>query len=168
MKSEHRYRIRYDLMKELGSFSREEVEGHGGTDAFVFGSILHPADGSYSQTFWSVDGRKRDGPPLSDNELFKFWIMMGSSLCDPGRDLDEGKRGIVQMAWEMFREALVHPRAREALQERYWDTITPEDEGGDMDEKDMAIDSLLSRIPLPTLKLLVEQREAMIERSDEA
>jgi hypothetical protein len=103
----HRYRLKYDLKHEAGIFKKEELGTEGGTDALLIGSILFPHDGSYSQDFTSVDGRNK-GKPLSDHDLFKFWILMGAKLGEPDRvsDLDEGRKMYAFLTARKFFDSL--------------------------------------------------------------
>ncbi len=101
--NQHKYKIRYEFNKDVGEFTKEEIEkfGCGGTDAYVFFSILYPEDGSYSQTHVSLDGRT--GEPLDRNELFKLWLTL-SSLLKNSEELPEWKRIIAESAFDLFKK----------------------------------------------------------------
>jgi hypothetical protein len=105
---DHRYRLRYTFNIEPGSFTKEEVqalgENAGGTDAFVFISMLYPEDGSYSQRLVSVDGRN-EGHRVSDKDLFKACLMMFSHLSE-SKTLDEGRRGFASDVWNAFTDMM--------------------------------------------------------------
>lgn len=103
-----KYRLKYDLKYKAGAFTKEELGKQGGTDALVMGSCIFPHDGSYSQTFWSIDGRN-GGKPLSDHDIFKFWIMMGAALGDPDRKLDEGRRMFASSVARQFFDMVKKP-----------------------------------------------------------
>lgn len=104
----HKYRIKYDIKVDCGEFTRDEIkkEGVGGCDAFIFFSIIYPEDGSYSQTFYSSDGRN-EGRALGSSELWKVWAMMTKNLVDRKDDLPEWKYLIadstMEMIWEMMK-----------------------------------------------------------------
>lgn len=70
------YKIKYDLPHEVGNFTGEEIkkEGKGGTDAFIFVSMLYPEDGSFSMRLLTKDGRTND--ELDANEIWKVWSML--------------------------------------------------------------------------------------------
>lgn len=71
----------------------------------LIGSMLHPADGSYSQTYWTFDGRN-EGKEMSADDEFKFWIMMAGTLRDKP-DLSPGKKAFAADVFETFRLALL-------------------------------------------------------------
>lgn len=97
----HKYKLKYHLTKEVGEFNKEDFKAEdGGTDALIVCSMLYPKDGSYSQNFWSFDGRN-EGKELPTGELFKFFMMMGATLA--GRaDLDPVRKEIAKMPANTF------------------------------------------------------------------
>ncbi len=102
---EHKYKIKYDIKHEVGNFSKEDIKesGSGGTDAFVLFSIIYPEDGSYSQTYISLDGMT--GEALDRNELWKLWSTL-SALLAKSEELPEWKRFISETAFEMVRDVI--------------------------------------------------------------
>lgn len=101
--SEHRYRLKYKLETEAGSFTREQIED-GGTDALMLISCLHPEDGSYSQTFRTMDGRT--DKPMAPKDIFKAWMMLGAALAQK-EDLDEGRRVLAETVIAILFNAFV-------------------------------------------------------------
>lgn len=102
----HKYKTKYKLKPEYGKFTEEEIrkERIGGCDAFIFFSIIFPEDGSYSQTFYSFDGRNK-GKELSSNDLWKVWAMMSKNLSDR-TDLSEWKRELAEMTFNTIKEVI--------------------------------------------------------------
>lgn len=80
----HNYKIRYDLQPETRpqGFTKNDANGKGLTDAYIFISILKLEDGSYSQALITFDGSEER--KLFCIEKFKAWMMMGLSLHDEG------------------------------------------------------------------------------------
>lgn len=80
----HAYKLKYKLDMEAGQFARSDIdEHHGATDALIVISCIYPEDGTYSQNFYSFDGRNEQND-LSANDLFKAWMMMGEALVRRG------------------------------------------------------------------------------------
>lgn len=106
-KMSHKYKTKYKLETEFGEFTAEEIrkEGNGGCDAYIFFSLIFPEDGSYSQTFFSFDGRN-EGKALEANDLWKVWAMMSKNLMDRKKDLPEWKYIIAEATFEMIREII--------------------------------------------------------------
>ena len=109
------YKTKYQLSAEAGEFSKEELEaggdGTGGTDAFIFHSLLYPDDGSFSHASFSFDGRN-GGKSLPADEIFKVWIMTAKSLTEM-EDLSPAKKGLAEATFETFRAAMLGARDRE-------------------------------------------------------
>ncbi len=101
----HKYKTKYNLESKAGEFTSEEIkkESAGGCDAFIFFSLIFPEDGSYSQTFFSFDGRNK-GMDLNSNDLWKVWAMMTKNLTDRKKDLSPGKHFIAEATFDMIRE----------------------------------------------------------------
>lgn len=110
----HDYRLMYSLPDpKAGHFKQKEIvdAGMGGTDAYIYHSLLYPPDGSFSQYFDSFDGRN-GGKALPDEEMFKVWMMMGQALSDPDRpgnknpedkgSLDPYRRLLAGLPFRMF------------------------------------------------------------------
>lgn len=103
----HVYRTQYKLEPEHGEFSAKEIKEKklGGCDAFLFFSLIFPEDGSYSQTFFSFDGRN-EGKALNSSDLWKVWAMMSKNLMDRKNDLSPAKYFIAEATFEMIKELL--------------------------------------------------------------
>ncbi len=101
----HKYKTKYNLISKAGEFTSEEIrkEGIGGCDAFIIFSLIFPEDGSYSQTFFSFDGRN-EGKKLNPNDLWKVWAIMTKNLIDQKKDLNSGKFFIAETTFEMIKE----------------------------------------------------------------
>ncbi len=101
----HKYKTRYKLEPEAGEFTAEEIRegGIGGCDALVLYSLIFPEDGSYSQTFFSFDGRTGGGP-VNSNDLWKIWSLMTKNLIDRKDDLSVAKYSIAEGTWELIKE----------------------------------------------------------------
>lgn len=104
--NEHTYKLKYFLKAESGEFKKEiaDKEGCGLTDALLVVSMLYPEDGSYSQTFFSFDGNNK-GEDISDNDLFKMWICIASTLKGKS-DLVKWKREFAETVFQSYREAI--------------------------------------------------------------
>ncbi len=98
---EHKDKLRYKFETEPGEWTKKDLTpDHGMCDAFMFVSILYPADGSLSTQFSSVDGRN-NGKMLEPKELFKMWIMLASNLAQL-EGLDNARREFARMTFEAF------------------------------------------------------------------
>lgn len=102
-KYEHEYKVKWHA--DYCSMKAEEVkaEGVGACDALILHSIIFPPDGSYSHNFFAMDGRERK--PLSDEEVFKAWMMLGMTLERKGQ-LPEDKHFLVSAINGLIREAI--------------------------------------------------------------
>jgi len=77
----HRYRLKYKLETERGSFSPDEIIRTGTTfaaDALVVISCVYSADGAYGQNFVCIDGR---GPEMPASDVWKAWVMLAAALA---------------------------------------------------------------------------------------
>lgn len=103
----HKYKTKYQLDADYGEFTKEEIkkEGAGGCDAFVFFSLIYPEDGSYSQTFFSSDGRNK-GKDLDSNELWKVWSMFTKNLVDRKDELPEWKYQLADVTWDAITDMM--------------------------------------------------------------
>lgn len=105
----HKYKIRYKLEPEVGEFSADECgQAGGGTDAYIFFSLIYPEDGSFSMNFFPKDGRN-DGKELDDNEIFKVWSLLASRLAR-SETLDEGKKTFAEAVFDTFRKSVLKGR----------------------------------------------------------
>lgn len=104
----HKYKMKYDLKPEFGTFTASEVEDAkaSATDALLCFSLLYPEDGSFSSYMFSVDGRN-NGKPLDDDEVFKVWTLMAKRMAD-SRTLPPGKREFARQVFETYRAALLN------------------------------------------------------------
>jgi len=98
-----KYKIRYDLAPEVGSFTKDEIGDMGGTDSFLVVSCLYPEDGSFSMLHTSLDGRT--GEEMTGRELFKIFIMLGKNLSERS-DLDDLRKEISKFPAESFFAAI--------------------------------------------------------------
>lgn len=111
MKKSHKYKLKYSLDANPGEFDKDEITD-GGTDALIVGSLLFPEDGSYSQTYFSIDGRNK-GKAVPVMDEFKFWLLMAKSLSE-NEKLPEGRRAFCRMAFDTFVEAMKHVERTES------------------------------------------------------
>jgi hypothetical protein len=107
-KPEHLYKVSYKIETNdppiTADQARERAEqGWGACDAVLMASILFPEDGSYSVLFASRDGRTDE--ELSENEMFKVWMMLANRLAQSD-DLDSVKRAIAQTTWEIIVQSI--------------------------------------------------------------
>jgi hypothetical protein len=104
------YSLKYKLDMEAGDFCKHDVKDpkEGLTDALIIMSCLFPADGGFSQLFHSFDGRSGKLKPLTDEQLFKVWVLMGKTLSGSERDnvLSENDRKLLSFPYKLvFDEA---------------------------------------------------------------
>lgn len=114
MKTQHDYRLSYSFEADAGHFTKEQLKasGRGGTDAWLFASILYPADGSLSVQFASRDGRSESGKDdLDDTEWFKVWSMLTSRLAQ-SETLSAAKRDFCQAVFMSIRDAVLSASGR--------------------------------------------------------
>lgn len=104
--TEHKYRLKYDLKTEAGLFTSAEIKKNnlGGTDALIVISMVFSEDGSYSQMINSFDGRN-DEMPVSDNDLFKVWILLAKRLGE-SQTLPTMKRAQANDTFESFQKII--------------------------------------------------------------
>lgn len=100
------YKIKYDIPNEVGNFTKEEIlkEGKGGTDAFMFISMLYPEDGSFSMKLLTKDGRTNDD--LDPAEIWKVWSMMARQLAEM-EELSPGKRELCGAVFKTIQQAIL-------------------------------------------------------------
>lgn len=101
----HDYKLEYDVRFKAGHFTAEDLRarGMGGTDGLIFISCIEHEDGSYSQTFESVDGATND--PMETDKLAKAWLLLGGALQNRS-DLGALHRAAISEVFRMFREAM--------------------------------------------------------------
>jgi hypothetical protein len=105
------YSLKYKLDMEAGDFCKHDIKDankEGLTDALVVVSCLFPPDGSFSQLFHGFDGRSGKLEPLSDEVLFKVWVLMGKTLSGSKRDnvLSENDKKLLSFPYKLvFDEA---------------------------------------------------------------
>jgi len=100
---EHKYRLKYDLKTESGSFTKKELGNSGGTDALFIASVLYPADGSLSIAFFTKDGRT--GNPMEDREMFKVWTLLAAQL-EQSVKLHQWQHSFVSVMMASLRAAM--------------------------------------------------------------
>lgn len=104
------YSLKYKLDMQAGEFCKHDVKSpkEGLTDALVVVSCLFPPDGSFSQMFHGWDGQSGEIKPLSDEVLFKVWVLMGKTLSSSTRDniLSENDKKLLSFPYKLvFDEA---------------------------------------------------------------
>lgn len=79
-----KYALRYTFLLDARSegYTKEDIENddQGLCDAFLAVSVLRSENGIYSQAIFGYDGDTKSD--LSDNDVFKVWVMMGAMLYD--------------------------------------------------------------------------------------
>lgn len=108
-KNNHIYKLRYKIETEAGKFSADSAkeDGDGLTDALLLVSMIEAEDGSYSQCFFSHDGRTNKD--ITDDKLFKAWTMIGMHLADNGR-LNGWKKSLVETFANTLRDYFCNKR----------------------------------------------------------
>lgn len=105
----HKYAIKYELNagNRKEGYDKDDAENgkYGLCDAFIFISIIKSEDGSYSLGMSSADGKEKRA--LTQEEIFKVWLMMGVSLHDEGKLLD-WKKSFVELHAETIRMLMKH------------------------------------------------------------
>jgi hypothetical protein len=98
------YAMRYSLVPEMREegYQKNEAGDKGLADALVCISILNDESGSSSQMIFSING-KNHGAPLSANDLFKCWCLLGLTLYDSG-DLYGWKNDIAKNFCDQVRQ----------------------------------------------------------------
>lgn len=98
MSTEH-FRVKY----EVGRFSAEGIkaEGKGGTDGFLFCSVVHLPDGGVDIQTMSLDGR--NSKPMSAHEQFKIWLFLTKRLAE-SVDLEAWAKAVCQTALDAFQQ----------------------------------------------------------------
>lgn len=100
------YKVKYNFQCEFGNFSKQEVKDYGGgTDAWIFVSMLYPEDGSLSLGIVSKDGRNPEKEGLDSIEIFKAWILLASELAKDN-ELDLFRQNFAKQVFESFREII--------------------------------------------------------------
>lgn len=97
-KVDEHFRVKY----EVGRFSAEGIkaEGKGGTDGFLFCSVVHLPDGGLDVQTMSVDGRT--GKNMSAHEQFKIWLFLTKRLA-ASADLEAWAKAVCQTALDAFQ-----------------------------------------------------------------
>lgn len=104
----YKYSLRYIFSVEYKKegFTKKDANGkHGLCDSIINISILQPPDGSYSQAVFSYGGK--DGNSLTQEEIFKAWIMLGISLHDEGK-LKGWRKEFVEIQTAGLRDIFSH------------------------------------------------------------
>lgn len=75
------YHLTYSVTPHPEGIEKEAVPvDHGACTALIVASVLYQADGSYSITLASFDGRT--ATPLPDAELWKAWTLLAKHLSE--------------------------------------------------------------------------------------
>lgn len=101
----HKYQLRYEFESETRpeGYTKDELGSKGGCDAFLGISIIKPEDGSYSQAcVVNIDGAENRS--LTQEEIFKIWMMLGLSLYDQGK-LEGWKHQLTELHSQAVRLA---------------------------------------------------------------
>lgn len=110
-----KYHITYSIKAHKDGLTKSEVSkiddkletvdhgGVGGCHAIIAFSLIYPPDGSYSWLMVSKDGQTDQ--ELSDNEIFKAWMMLTNRLAE-SKTLPEGKKRFCSEIVEVFRGIL--------------------------------------------------------------
>ena len=116
----NKYHITYSIKAHKDGLTKEEVVaiddklekvdhgGAGGCHAIIAFSLIYPSDGSYSWLMVTKDGQT--DKELSDDEVFKAWMMLTNRLAE-SKTLSEGKKGFCAEIVETFREAMRQSRS---------------------------------------------------------
>src|SRR5277367_3369312 len=99
----HNYKIRYMLQQEFADkgYTKEDANGWGLTDAYIFISMLKYENGAQSQNIFSYDGKEKRS--LTDNELFDEWTKLGLILFD-NEKLTGWKKDCIEEFGETIRD----------------------------------------------------------------
>lgn len=95
-----KYALRYTWFAEADKeYTKDDIENdqQGLCDAMVAISVVLPEDGSYSQLIMSADGRTKT--EMTQDELFKVWLMLGMTL-KKNKGLSGWKKQIVEFIGE--------------------------------------------------------------------
>lgn len=108
------YKHRYKLLYKIESKGPDDVEasevpeGFGACDAILMASIIYPPDGSLSQLYVGLDGRKAPADPatgepamLDDVEWFKVWALLSARLAK-STTLSHEKKAFCALVFETF------------------------------------------------------------------
>lgn len=78
MNTDQRFRVKY----EVGRFTEKEIreQDKGGTDGFIFFSVVRTGGDGIDITSFSVDGRT--GKNMDDFEQFKVWLFFTKRLME--------------------------------------------------------------------------------------
>src|SRR5690349_20179126 len=95
------YKVKY----EVGKFPAETLqkENKGGTDGFIFFSVVHTDGGGVDIQSFSVDGRT--GKNMDDFEMFKVWLYFTKRLSQSTR-LQAWAKSCCQMALDAFDQVM--------------------------------------------------------------
>lgn len=105
----HKYGLRYDLATETqpGGYDKSEAGDKGLCDALLVFSIITPEDGSYSQGLLTFHGKEER--VLTQEEIFKAWLLLGFSLHDKG-ELKGWKAQLVEAHTSTVRESFMQSK----------------------------------------------------------
>ena len=109
----HLYPLAYRLIHKPEGITPEQLQAEdlGGTDAVILISIIRPDDGSLNTAIFSLEGAT--GAEVSDDEMFKAWIVMASQLSE-SKTLGPGKKQFARQTFETVRDIILsHIKAEE-------------------------------------------------------
>lgn len=97
--------LKLETRKE-GVEKKDVPEGVSAATGYLIVSIILPKDGSYSQMWYTVDGRS--DKPFEDEGIavFKAWSLMAESLGKK-TDLPDWQRKIAQDTFESLRKRML-------------------------------------------------------------
>ena len=99
-----KYHTTYHVDAHTEGLTADEVpKDSGACTAVIIGSLLYPPDGSYSAAFFTRDGRTDS--ELSDDELWKAWMMLAHRLAESGT-LSEPKKALCRDVFEIIADAI--------------------------------------------------------------
>ena len=105
MDSDKSYIIKYKM--EIGLFSKQEVDTEeycGLCDAIIIHSLIFHEDGVRSEVLVSYDGKTKQ--ELSDDELFKSWVIMSLNLSN-SKTLGENRKELCRSVYEVVKAAII-------------------------------------------------------------
>lgn len=103
----YKYALRYNFNEEHRDegYTKEDADNNGLCDAILGISMLFPSDGSYSQALFGFNGKEKRS--LTQDEIFKAWLMLGLSLHDEG-ELKGWKADLTKHVSEIIRGIFNH------------------------------------------------------------
>lgn len=99
----YKYSLRYtwDVENIKEGYIKEDAGDKGLCDSLIGISIILPDDGGYSQCIFSYSGK--ESRELTQEEIFKAWLMLGLSLNNEG-ELKGWRKQTVKIVSDRVRE----------------------------------------------------------------